>query len=167
MGVMKGMQAMGKLKGMQPLEDMASQEAKLDTRVAGWVKLVGEERAQAAADLARQGRQYRTLPELLAEMWLRQRSVRYVAQFDLGWAKPDYVLFDVAVAAPGAMVWEINGEYWHKSTGAKDASRKQRLLATTVRGQPVMKLIEVWEADIYQSDAAFENALMGVGMRGA
>lgn len=171
--MMSGMSGMGSMRGLSsvkaltPMDDLAGQEAALDRRAAGWAQQVGVERAQEAVMLARQDRMRRTLPELLAELWLMKRGVQYVAQWDLGWARPDFTLFDVPASAPGAMVWEINGEYWHRDTAAYDAARKQRLLATTIRAQQVMKVIEVWESDIYRGDAAFEVALAGHVTRGA
>jgi hypothetical protein len=163
---MRGMAGMKPLKEMEPLQDLNEVVRQEEERLKGWARAVGVDRAQEVLQLARQRPQNRTLPELLAEVWLRKRSVRYEAQFDLGWARPDFVLFEVSAAAGGCMVWEINGEYWHKNTAAHDTARKERLLSTTARGLPIVKVVEVWEKDIYQSEAAFEQALAGINLRG-
>ncbi len=175
--MMRAMRGLGSVKGLalvQPLADLDELQKRDDQRLKSWARQVGEERAQEALAVLRspqpnsQGRNggAYTLPELLAESWLRKRSVRHEAQFDLGWARPDFVLFDLGATAGGCMVWEIQGEYWHKSSGAHDAARKQRLLASTARGLPILAVVEVWEADIYQGEGVFDAAASGRGMRG-
>lgn len=163
---MRGLQALKPLKTLEPLTDLMEEVKDDEARLKRWAQTVGAARAQEALDLSRQRPSNRTFPELLAEVWLRRRAVRYESQFDLGWARPDYVLFDVNAAAGGCMVWEINGEYWHANTGAHDAARKQRLLNTTARGLPILSVVEVWEKDIYDSETVFEQALNGISMRG-
>ena len=157
---MRGIQG---LKPLMPLDSLTDVARNDEDRLKRWVQTVGEVRALEALALARTRPHNRTLPELLAEAWLKRRATRYEAQVDLGWARPDFVLFDVVA---GVMVWEINGEYWHANTAAHDAARKQRLLHTTARGLPILKVIEVWEKDIYQSETVFEQAIGGLSLRG-
>lgn len=170
MGKMRGMSGLDGMKALQPLDDLNALQERDDERLRGWVQRVGEDRAMQAWQLKTQplpnaqGRRSNTLPELLAEGWLRQRNIRYEAQFDLGWARPDFVLFDVL--STGAMVWEINGEYWHKDSAAYDAARKQRLLNTTAHGTSIVRVVELWENDIYPSESVFDAALQGKGLRG-
>lgn len=151
------------LKELEPLEDMEAQQEAEDKRLKQWARLVGEDRARAALELARTRSRKRTLPELLAERWLMDRGMRYRAQYPLIWARPDFVIWGAQVA--GALVWEIQGEYWHGASVGKDKARKEKLLQSVIEGMPVMAVVELWEKDIYQNESVFSLALQGVSNR--
>jgi len=55
----------------------------------------------------------------------------------------------------------VQGDYWHAGTAAKDAAQKAQLLTATVRGSPILSVMDVWESRIYQSDAVMEAAMRG------
>lgn len=170
MGTMGTMRTRGGLKPIQSLETLPTEfdVAKTDDeKRQGWVERVGEVRAAEAWDVyshpasAPDGGKSTTLPELLAEAFLRKRGVSYVAQFNLGWARPDFVVFGLPVAPAGALVLEVQGDYWHSRPGAssRDANRKAQLLTTTARGLPIVQVIEVWEGRIYDGEGVLEMAL--------
>ncbi len=159
-GVMRGMRPMRTIKPIQPAEpfkDLAEVQKDDEQLFKSWADRVGETRAQQALNVWRKRTGSKTLPELLAEAWLMSRGMNYETQFDLGWARPDFVLFDVVPAA--AVVLECQGDYWHSrpEAVAHDAMRKGQLLTTTARGLPIRAVVEVWEHDIYAGDACFER----------
>lgn len=168
---MKGLAKLPTLKGLDELtviepvmtvEERAKEE---DARLRDWAQRVGEDRARRANDILKMGKRNdygkgsSTLPELLAEAFLISRGREYLTQYDLGFARPDFVLLD---QMPGmAVVWRVQGDYWHSGTGAADAAQKDRLLRHTVRGLPIMLVIDIWERKVNESDAVFEAALIG------
>lgn len=156
---MRGMRGLSILKSSNGLTDLATDMKNDEQRLADWSRRVGETRAQEAMDVMKSprglGMKSTTLPELLAEVWLRRCGIDYRSQWDLGWARPDFALF----VNGGTIVLEIDGDYWHANTGAKDAARDERLLKTTINGLPVQKVVRVKESDIYQSESAFHMVL--------
>jgi hypothetical protein len=63
----------------------------------------------------------------------------------------------------GAMVWRIQGDYWHTlpDRAAGDVTQRARLLTSTARGVPIVKVIDIWESDIYASESIFDRAYRG------
>lgn len=136
------------------------QQGKEDARFAWWVKQVGEDRARIARAILDERTGSRTLPELLTEAWLRGQGARYITQLNLGFAKPDFVVFDAPAAPSGALVLRVQGGYWHGSSGAitRDDSQKQMLMEGTAQGAPILKIVDLWEKAIYQGTGALELA---------
>jgi hypothetical protein len=64
------------------------------------------------------------------------------------------------------MVWRVQGTYWHSATSSADAGQKVRLLAHTIRGLPILSVVDIWEKRINESDGVFEAALRGEEMPG-
>lgn len=132
-----------------------------------WVKAVGHERA-AAAWLARnqlaraRGGNKPTLIECLTESFLMRRGVAYEAQVWMGIARPDFVVFDTRTSSDGgAVVWNINGEYWHRPRVWHDEGKGSALINIRVRDVPIRDVIAIWEDDIMRGDQVFEDALRG------
>jgi G:T-mismatch repair DNA endonuclease (very short patch repair protein) len=98
-----------------------------------------------------------TLPELLVELALSRRNADYRAQVDMGMARPDFVV----ILSRGVLVIRVQGDYWHSCEGAaaKDARQKDMLETTTIFGLPVLAVADIWESDIYQSEASVDAAL--------
>jgi hypothetical protein len=147
---------------------MPGREQTLDT----WGRMVGRNRAQAAWDALGElaplpGGQMRTLPEVLAEMWLRARGVQYEAQVELQWARPDMVLTTMDGAGQRVkMIWRIQGQHWHTGEQeGKDTVQKTQLKAARFGGVAVTKVVDLWEQDIYQGDYVFDQALLGHELR--
>lgn len=159
------MRSLAPLKSARPLETLDEVVARDDERAKGWAKLVGDARLQQALDIQKNGEVgtsgYRsaTLPELLIEAALRARGADYDVQVDLGWARPDFV-----VRVPGgAVVVEALGDYWHGTDAAKakDAARAAQLIGTNVTGGMVLRVVTIWESEIYQSEAVIERVWNG------
>jgi|GEM_PF-4774644 len=150
-GGLRGWTEASGLKGLESLSDLEEIEAK---RLKGWIRAVGEIRANEAATMGRG-----TLPERLAEVWLRRRGIRFESQVDLQYARPDFVLY--AVCDLGCVVWRIQGDYWHSipERVVTDAAQVGRLFGDAVDGQRIAAVIDLWEKDIYESDGVFERAL--------
>jgi hypothetical protein len=154
------------MKGIEGLKDLGEQAEDDEKRLQGWASRVGEERARIALDVLKSsgssgGYRSTTLPELLAEGYLRRQGAHYEAQYDLGWARPDFVVWGSQAAPAGVLVIRVQGDYWHAGTAAKDAAQKAQLLTATVRGSPILSVMDVWESRIYQSDAVMEAAMRG------
>lgn len=145
---------------IDPTRTVDEQQEKEDARFAWWVKQVGEDRARIAQAIFQERTGSRTLPELLTEHYLRGQGARYVAQLNLGFAKPDFVVFNAPAAPQGALIIRVQGGYWHGSSGAitRDDSQKQMLLEGTAQGSPILKIVDVWEKAIYQGDTALDLA---------
>lgn len=168
-GVMRGMQARNagvrEMRTTEPMPTIEDSIKKDDELVASWAERVGEVRARECLALwVRNGRRggtqgSTTLPELLVELALTRRNADYRAQVDLGMARPDFVV----MRAAGALVIRVQGDYWHGREGAaaKDARQKDALMQTTIFGLPVLAVIDIWESDIYKSEAAVDAALEG------
>lgn len=160
-GAWRGMRAGMALSAIKPIADLGEEADDEEARLASWSDRVGETRAGEALGVWRNRQRGQlgsgTLPELLVEAALSKRGVDYRAQVDLGWARPDFV-----VLRPGhAVVVEVYGDYWHSRPGAPthDAQRRERLEGTTIFGLPVRAVIELWERDIYESEAIVARAL--------
>lgn len=148
------------LPPLRPIDTVADDEAKLETKVQGWIEKVGEARARSAATLAQERTGSTTLPELLAEIYLRGIGARYRAQFDYGWARPDFVVFDAPGAPGAAMIWRVQGDYWHGTAEAqgRDAAQRDMLFNEQAEGAAVARVIDLWESAIYASDEVFDLA---------
>lgn len=154
------------IKPVPPLPVIAPSFTEIDasdrdsSRFAWWIETVGEARANVAMAIYRERTGSRTLPELLAEDWLRRQAADYIAQLDLGYAKPDFAVFSAPAAPGGALLLRIHGDHWHGTPGAmtRDQSQRTMLENETARGVPVLKIIDVWESAIYANDAALELA---------
>lgn len=138
-------------------------DAETEQRLGWWTEKVGESRARAAQDLLSEKTGSRTLPELLTELYLRSIGVRYRTQLDLGFARPDFAVWQTKAAPNGVLILRVQGEYWHGRSAAVawDASQKDMLLQTTAEGSPIRRVIDVWENDIYASDDVLVRALSG------
>jgi len=136
------------------------QQGKEEARFAWWVKQVGEDRARIARAIFEERTGSRTLPELLTEAWLRGQGARYVTQLNLGFAKPDFTVFDAPAAPNGALILRVQGGYWHGSSGAitRDDSQRQMLMEGTAQGAPILKIVDIWEKAIYEGTGALELA---------
>lgn len=142
------------------IETLDEVEKREEEKRKDWVRRVGEARAEAALVVWRQN-QKRTLPEALAEAWLKSRGVRYRAQVPVMGARPDLVLYGIDPL--GLVIWRVQGDYWHGKPDAVagDAMQRERLLQGMVDGQRVMRVADLWEKDIYTGDAVFEAAYHG------
>jgi hypothetical protein len=77
---------------------------------------------------------------------------------------PDFVVW---LDASWAMVWNVQGEYWHGETLEKDATNRLRMLGLVVDGARIGAVVELWEDDIYHKRRqTFDLAMAGMGMRG-
>lgn len=117
-----------------------------------WVSQVGEDRALIALSIFNEKTGSRTLPELLTENYLRGQGARYITQLNLGFSKPDFVVFGAPAAPEGALVIRVQGQHWHSSADAitRDQGQKDLLMQGTAQGSPIIKVIDVWESSLYR-----------------
>lgn len=160
--VMRGLNAMRVLRTTERVvedEGLAGDAKDEERRFASWVDRVGEARAREALSIAREKTGSTTLPELLVEAALRRTGADYRTQVDLGWARPDFVVFTREHDQYGVIVLRVQGEYWHKDRTSYDAAQADRLARYTVFGLPVLRVEDIWEKDIYAGDAAVMRVL--------
>lgn len=143
-----------------PTRTVDEQQEKDDARFAWWVKQVGEDRARIAKALFDERTGSRTLPELLTEHYLRSQGARYTAQLNLGFAKPDFTVFNSPAVPQGALILRVHGQHWHGTSEAitRDSAQKQLLLDGTAQGAPVLKVIDIWESSVYRDNTALDLA---------
>lgn len=117
-----------------------------------------------------------TIPELVVYDWLRARKwLKFDYQVSMFGGRraakgdgivPDFVVF---FDANYAMVWNVQGEYWHgiDSGQQRDVVARLRLLGAVVDGARIEAVVELWEDDIYNKrQQTFDMAVAGVGLRG-
>jgi hypothetical protein len=166
----RGMRGMGvmrraTLRELKPLEPglPPSSEDRLEKSYDGWVDRVGESRAQEARRMFErrpthlQAANRATLPNLLAEAWAEKTGHRYLIEHDMGWAQPDLVVFLPA----GPVVIRVQGDYWHSipDTVAKDEMQRAMLEGNTIEGKRILRVVDAWEHEIYESEAVLDRAL--------
>lgn len=151
------------LTSVTPIAASDQIDSETEKRLGWWIEKVGENRARAAQELLGEKTGSRTLPELLTEIYLRSAGVRYRTQLDLGFARPDFAVWQTKAAPDGVLILRVQGEYWHGRAPAVvwDASQKDLLLQTTAEGSPIRRVIDVWENDIYASEDVLVRALAG------
>jgi hypothetical protein len=165
-GPMRGMRGMSAQQPMTSIGAMPTIEESIkkdEELIMSWSDRVGEVRARECLALwVSQGRRggaqgSTTLPELLAELALKKLNADYRAQVDVGMARPDFIV----IYPHGVLVIRVQGDYWHSREGAaaKDARQKDMLERMTIYGKPVLAVADVWESDIYRSEAAVADAL--------
>jgi hypothetical protein len=163
-GQLRGFAPMKPAKPMRPqqeMETLVAQAERDDARLDAWAQLVGDSRAREALELMRAVKRYRaTLPELLAEVYLRARGIDYRSQVNLGFCVPDLVLLG---RDGGCHVWRVQGDYWHSRgpAAAKDEAQRAQLMQATIYGAPVLKVLDVWEKRIYGGDDVLDMAMQG------
>ena len=145
------------LEPMRTVDDMREKD---DARFKYWVSQVGEDRALIAQSIFNEKTGSRTLPELLTENYLRGQGARYITQLNLGFSKPDFVVFGAPAAPEGALVIRVQGQHWHSSADAitRDQGQKDLLMQGTAQGSPVVLVVDCWEPAIYQGDAVLDLA---------
>ena len=155
--------------GMKPIPVFNAKEDRseidVEKRMKEWRRRVGDGRAEEARSVFesrpdhQQKRGRATLPNLLAESWARKTGMRYEVEFDLGWARPDLVVF----YSDGAVVFRVQGDYWHTLAHVmtKDRAQREMLLQSgfSIQGQKISLVVDVWEKDIYASEDALMIAL--------
>lgn len=112
-----------------------------------------------------------SIPELVTLDWLRARNYPFTFQAalwggraTLGGSVPDFVI-DVG---GGAVVWRVQGEYWHTRPGkrARDATEAAMMLGQQFEGRRITAVVDLWENDIYdRRPDIYLYGLSGVGLR--
>lgn len=166
------MKKLGKLRrrgGLSPIRPFDPKtdngDVDVEARMKDWRRRVGDTRAEEARAVfdqrpsAQQRRGRATLPNLLAECWAKKTGFRYEIECDIGWARPDLVVF----YTEGAVVFRVQGDYWHTLAHvmAKDKAQKEMLKqpGVSINGTTIWLVVDVWEKDIYESESAFADAM--------
>jgi hypothetical protein len=96
-----------------------------------------------------------TIPELVVYDWLTQNGHEFLFQpaVDGGRGAAGGVVPDFAVNTGGNWtVILVNGVYWHtrSATSNSDVTDKLTILASTIAGRPVARVVEMWDTTIYK-----------------
>ncbi len=140
------------------------------------IRLVGDVRLAKRIMALRVRYPNGTTPELAVFDWLQQQKwIEFEYQVNMYGGRrapsgvgmvPDFVVW---TDASNAMVWQVQGEYWH-TVGNKeeqDRANNLRMLGQVINGARIGAVVELWEDDIYRKRGAlFAAALAGVGLRG-
>lgn len=112
-----------------------------------------------------------SIPELITLDWLRGKNYPFDFQAALwggrttkGGSVPDFVI-DVGGSA---VVWRVQGEYWHTRPGkrARDATEAALMLGQNFEGKRITSVVDLWENDIYdRRPDIYLFGLSGVGLR--
>lgn len=134
---------------------------------------IGTDRAREVQDLRARGVEG-SAPELCTYEWLESRKLAFDFQSSQmggrrvsGGAVVDFLIY--GLSGNGVYVWRVQGEYWHSSRESEshDAEQARRLRLLKIGGEPVVEVVDLWEADIYdQYPRVFQLAEFGVGLRG-
>lgn len=111
-------------------------------------------------------------PELVIYCWLTDKKIPFTYQAMMfggrrakGGLVPDFV---VNYGGMG-LVWQVQGEYWHRRTsnhGQKDFANTARFIGMDYHGVRISAVVELWELDIYrQRPRVFQYGLSGIGLR--
>lgn len=113
-----------------------------------------------------------TVPELVAYDWLKANNHQFRFQLQAfggrsvaGGLVPDFLVQHGA----GALVWLVQGEYWHSSLQQQERDRYaiEAMQGMVIDGVEVNDVVQLWEDDIYeQRPKVFEWAMQGIGLRG-
>lgn len=166
---MKKLSAFRLRGGMKPIRvfDPREDNSKVDVekRMKEWRRRVGDSRAEEARSVfearpeSQQKKGRATLPNLLAEVWAKKTGLRYEIEYDLGWARPDLIVF----YPDGVAVFRVQGDYWHTLAHVMTKDRAQRELLMqsgfSIQGQRISFVVDVWEKDIYDSENSFLTAM--------
>lgn len=135
-----------------------------------WTERLGsEEDAKRIANLADKY-PAATLPELVTLDWLQRNN--YVFDFQApvfggkraGGSVVDFVVYQ----GSNALVWYVQGEYWHSQRKMmnRDKAIFLRLIGANISGFRVSSVIELWEDDVYRRrPLVFFQALAGIPLR--
>lgn len=113
-----------------------------------------------------------SIPELITREWLLAERIPHTFQGSLFGGRPVHggAVADFVIPRGGnAMVWRVQGTYWHTRPGVqeKDLAQKLRLLGGEFNGMKITEVVDIWEEDIYRNrPGVFHRALAGIGMRG-
>lgn len=113
-----------------------------------------------------------TLPELVVLDWLKRMHIAYNYQVqafggrrDRGGLVPDFLIPNHG----RAMVWLVQGEYWHSIArkGFADQAAKLKLTGRWVDGYKVRQVLELWESDLYggRAERTLRLAMAGIELR--
>lgn len=112
-----------------------------------------------------------TIPELVTMDWLNRHNIIFRYQVPIlggrrlqGGRVPDFVILDTA----DAMVWAIQGDYFHTQRYNRgiDVAAMLRVMGQIVDGHKINRYVELWESDILGiPDSVFTAAIAGRGLR--
>lgn len=101
-----------------------------------------------------------TTPEFVLEGALMMRGVNYRTQIELGFTRPDGVVFNGDGTATALYV---DGDHWHKDGHGHDVGKVTQALGFEVEGHVITQGVRVLESDIQSLDM---NEIVDAALRG-
>lgn len=91
-----------------------------------------------------------SLPEFVCYDWLTRHNIPFLYQAAVygGRSRSGGLLPDFVVMSGAAMVWQVQGDYWHAKPEAilKDDRNVGRYRGSVVQGVRIAEVVELWEA---------------------
>jgi hypothetical protein len=139
-------------------------EAAYPPEMEDLVRRYGEGYAWVIVKLREQGVPADSDLELLPYHWLTMNNVPFAFQVEVpqASAKIDFLLTHMP---EGAMVWRVQGSYWHPegAKGSSDDVQKAALIGAEALGFTIKRVIDLQEADIIDKlPMLCEDAMRGV-----
>lgn len=113
-----------------------------------------------------------TLPEAITYIWLERKGQKFFFQLEMfgGRRRSGGIIADfvVPVRASDAYIWAVQGNWWHRQIDRMMADERANTLplGQVFYGYRIIKVIELWEDDIYfKRPQCFLMANAGIEMR--
>jgi len=131
---------------------------------------IGENNARICYRLEQRGITADSSAELLAYNFLERNNIPFYHQVPIWGGKiPNGLVVDFLLLhwPAGGMVWRIQGVWWHgrSDTVYSDKAEKQRLIGASAYGITIMRVVDLWDTDIYASRKSLEDGLKGIEWR--
>lgn len=159
----KAEDAIGSIEKITTVFDMVDNELAVIEQALGDTKL-----AKRVLKIKREKYPNATLPELVCIDWLVRRNIEHMFQVGLfggrlykGGIVPDLIVY----LGNSAIVWPVQGNYWHQRPGMeqRDLAARRLLMGLNVYGHTITAVVEVWERRILEdADKVCASALMGI-----
>lgn len=141
----------------------------VDNELAEIERALGDRgRAKRVLKIKREQYPNATLPELVCIEWLQRRSIEFLFQQGLlggrlykGGVVPDLIVYQ----GSDALVWAVQGNYWHQRPGmeGRDTRAYHLIMGLQVYGHRITAVVAVWERRILaDTDGVLNAALMGI-----
>lgn len=151
------------------LEKLGESFDLVDTELAEIERALGDRnRAKRVLKIKRTQYPNATLPELVCIEWLQRRSIEFLFQEGLlggrlykGGVVPDLIVYQ----GKDAVVWAVQGNYWHTRPGMeqRDTRAHHLILGLEVYGHRITAVVAVWERRILaDTDSVLSAALLGI-----
>jgi hypothetical protein len=173
---MKALPSWTKKQELKELPDISPasewEESTIDDRVALWTDALGDEQLAKTLDEMKTS-EYpdATLPELVALEWLARHQIKFIfQQWLLGGRalKGGQVVDLLVLTGGGAIIIEVQGQFWHTKPGMiqHDAAQRLALLGITFQGRRISYVVAAWESKLVNKIQSIRDQVMNMALLG-